>query len=53
MKSCDQTCSHCAREFWKFLRARMAQMSVPRTKKGETTSFAEAAATSIKADFSH
>ena len=47
MQACNQTCSFCAREFWKFVKARQAQMSVPR--KGETMTFANAAATSVRA----
>lgn len=41
------TCNGCARHFWKWLRARMANMS--RRVNGET-SFAEAAATSVIGD---
>jgi hypothetical protein len=44
---CDQTCAHCAREFWRWLRAREAQMRTPR--RGERTTFADAAATSVRA----
>lgn len=47
MRSCDQTCSFCAREFWKFVKMREAQMSKPR--KGETTSFMQAVETAIRA----
>ena len=44
---CDPRCAFCAREFLKWLRGRMNQMSIPR--RGESISFAEAAATSIGA----
>lgn len=47
MQSCDQTCSWCAKHFWKFVKAREAQMSTPR--KGEKTSFMEAVETAIRA----
>jgi len=49
LQTCDQTCSHCARDFFRWWKTREAQMSVPRKKLGETTTFAEAAATSIHA----
>lgn len=46
-KQCDHPeCPWCARLFFAWLKARMCQMQVPRKKKGETVSFAEAAATS-------
>lgn len=47
MQRCDQRCPWCARDFWNWLKARERQMSIP--QKGMTTSFAEAARTSIKA----
>lgn len=43
---CHPDCPWCARAFWRWLKGRMAAMSV---RKGGITSFAEAAATSIKA----
>lgn len=43
---CHEDCRFCQREFLQWYRARMAQMH--RVKKGESTSFAESAATSIK-----
>jgi len=46
MQNCDQTCVHCARYFWKWLKAREAQMSKP--LKGQTTTWSEAAATSVR-----
>lgn len=47
---CDSTCAVCAREFFKWYKTRMKQMEMVRTNKGETVSFAEAAATSVRAD---
>jgi len=47
MQHCDQTCSYCAREFWKWVKGREAQMSTPR--KGESFTFNQAAQTSIRA----
>lgn len=44
---CHPDCRFCAREFWVWLRARMAQMD--RVKKGMTTSWSQAAATSVRA----
>jgi hypothetical protein len=41
-----RNCPFCARDYWRWLKARMRQMSTPR--KGETISFADAAATSIR-----
>lgn len=38
-------CGACAKDFWAWLKARMASMASKR--KGEATSFADAAATSI------
>ena len=46
---CDQTCPFCAREFWRWLKAREAQMRVP--KKGEREAFAACAATSNRPPF--
>jgi len=46
MQHCDQTCSHCAREFWRWLKAREGQMSKP--QKGMSTTFTAAAATSVR-----
>lgn len=47
MQSCDQTCSHCAREFWAWLKGRMksAEREAGRSGAG---SFSAAAATSIR-----
>ncbi len=39
-------CPFCTRDYWRWLKSRMAQMSKPRM--GETISFADAAATSVK-----
>ena len=41
-------CPWCARIWFRWYAARMNQMHVPRKNRGETTSFAEAAATSVK-----
>lgn len=46
MQACDQRCGWCAKNFWCWLKAREAQMSVPR--KGEKTTFTQAALTSVK-----
>jgi hypothetical protein len=44
---CDHPdCPWCAKIFLSWLKARMAQMSMPHKKMGETVSFATAAATS-------
>jgi len=48
--ACHPECRFCALDWWRWLRDRENQMSVPRKKYGETISFAQAAATSIKAD---
>jgi hypothetical protein len=47
MQSCDQTCSWCARNFWAWLKSRLANGAYQDGRSGEG-SFAEAAATSIK-----
>jgi hypothetical protein len=47
MKNCSPQCPWCAKEFWRWMKSRMAQMNM--TRPGETTSFAQAAATSVKA----
>jgi hypothetical protein len=46
MQHCDSTCAHCAREFFRWLKSRMAQMSL--LQKGSKTTFNEAAATSVR-----
>jgi len=47
---CDQTCSWCARQFWRWLKAREAQMWAPRTKRAERTPFnAEVVTSRLKA----
>jgi hypothetical protein len=43
---CDSTCPVCAREFFAWYKSRMKQMEM--TVKGNKTSFAEAAATSVR-----
>lgn len=46
-RQCDYPgCPFCARLFLTWLKLRMGQMAVARTKLGETVSFAEAASTS-------
>lgn len=46
MQFCDQTCSHCARDWFRWLKSREGQM---RHAQGNmTTSFAAAAATSVR-----
>lgn len=47
MQHCDQTCSHCAREWWAWLKSREGQMRRP--LKGNKTSWSDAALTSVKA----
>lgn len=44
---CHPDCPWCARAFFAWLKARMRDMARPR--RGEKTSFADAAATSIRA----
>lgn len=46
MQHCDARCGWCARNWWRWLKSREAQMSLLRP--GQTTSFAQAAATSIR-----
>jgi hypothetical protein len=46
MQTCDQTCSHCARDWFRWLKAREGQMR--KLLKGATTSWSEAAATSVR-----
>lgn len=46
MQTCDQTCSHCARDWFRWLKAREGQMSKPH--KGAKTTWSEAAATSVR-----
>lgn len=51
---CDQTCSVCARDWWQWLKAREAQMNtVPKkqAERGCVTSFAAAAATSVRPEW--
>lgn len=48
MQHCDQTCHWCATDWWRWLKSREAQMSNVRTKRGEVTSFAAAAGTSVR-----
>ena len=43
----DPRCPWCAKLFFKWLKSRMTQMATP--PKGELSSFADAAATSIRA----
>jgi hypothetical protein len=46
-KQCDYTgCPWCARNFLYWYKGRMDQMHTPRTNKGETVPFSDAAATS-------
>ena len=49
--ACDPACPWCAREWFRWLKARMAQMASHRGRGGrvQAVSFAEAAATSIGA----
>ncbi len=51
MQHCDQTCSHCAREFFKWWKTWTKKMMLP--QDGATTTFAEAAATSVGATNRH
>lgn len=44
--SCHKDCRFCAKEFYRWYKTRMAQMAVP--QEGQTTTFAQAAATSVK-----
>ena len=46
MQHCNQTCSHCARDWFRWLKSREHQMSMPH--KGAKATFAEAAATSVR-----
>jgi hypothetical protein len=46
MQTCDQTCSHCARDWFRWLKAREGQMGKPH--KGAKTTWSEAAATSVR-----
>jgi hypothetical protein len=46
MQHCDQTCSHCARDWFRWLKAREGQMRKP--LKGAKTTWSEAAATSVR-----
>ena len=45
-QNCDETCYWCATDWWRWLRAREAQMRRPR--EGETVPFSTAMATSIR-----
>lgn len=45
---CHPDCRFCQKEWWRWYRARMAQMH--KAKRGDTVSFAQAAATSIGAN---
>jgi len=47
MRECSPQCPWYAKEFWRWMKSRMAQMDKPRN--GESESFAQAAATSVKA----
>lgn len=44
--ACHPDCTMCANTYWRWVKARMGQMSKP--NKGDTTSFAVAASTSIR-----
>jgi hypothetical protein len=46
MQHCDQTCTHCARDWFRWLKSREHQMSMPH--KGAQATFAAAAATSVR-----
>jgi hypothetical protein len=46
MQTCDQTCSHCARDWFRWLKAREGQMGKPH--KGAKTTWSAAAATSVR-----
>ena len=46
MQHCDQTCTHCARNWFRWLKAREHQMAMPHN--GAQTTFAAAAATSVR-----
>lgn len=47
MQHCDATCTWCANNFFRWLKSRMAQMSRPNSKAGDTTLFAVAAASRV------
>lgn len=48
LNKCHKECPFCARDYFKWLKTREAQMSHP--TKGMSVSFAQAAATSVKVE---
>jgi hypothetical protein len=50
LQACDSTCHHCASNFWAWWKARNFSQSMTYGRSGGSTSFAAAAATSIRAE---